>query len=130
MIIPIFQGTIAKGQLRTGVEYHKWLATLEGHEVEVTVRKKRKQRSLPQNKFYWGIIVEMLSDFTGYSREEMHEALKEKFLGSERDEHGLMKIGSTTTLTTDEFIGYTNKIIIWAAQELGVFIPDPNSVAF
>ncbi|MCR4307535.1 MAG: hypothetical protein NUV80_03170 [Candidatus Berkelbacteria bacterium] len=128
MIVPIFQGTITKGQLRAGVDYYKWLSTLEGQAVEIVVRKKRKQRSIPQNKFYWGIIVEMLSDFTGYNREEMHEALKQKFLGAEPDAHGLVKIKSTTVLTTDEFVNYTNRVVMWAAQSLGVYIPPPGSI--
>ena len=130
MITPKFKGTIIKGQIRADVGFYKWLTTLEGQAVEVIVRKQRKQRSDNQNRFYWGVIIEMLSEFTGYTREEMHEALKFRFLAAGQDENGLVKIRSTATLTTDEFINYTNNIVIWAAQELGVFVPDPGSAEF
>ena len=130
MITPTFTAVVERGVLRADVGYYKWLASLEGQRVEAIVRKKRKQRSTQQNKYYWSVIIGILADFCGYDPEGMHEALKEKFLGSERDSHGLKKIRSTTDLTTDEFISYTNQVVIWAAQNLSVYIPGPNECEY
>lgn len=110
--------------------FHRWVRGLEGKSVEVTVRKERKGRSPQANRYYWGVVVALLSEHTGYTPEEMHEALKEKFLGEERDSVGLVKIRSSAGLTVDEFIQYTNRIVMWAAQSLGVYIPDPGHVDY
>jgi hypothetical protein len=128
-IVPIFAAKVEHGTLKADISYYKWLNTLEGCNVTVRVEKKKKQRSLSQNAWYWGVCVELLADFCGYSPDEMHESLKEKFLGSERDKNGLVKIRSTAALSTDEFVDYTNRIVIWAAQQLSVFIPGPGEVS-
>jgi hypothetical protein len=92
--------------------------SLEGKRCDLTIKIHREKRSDQQNRY----------DHCGYDREEMHEALKEKFLAGAPDENGLRKIASTARLDTDEFIKYTNKIVMWAAQVLGVYIPDPGQV--
>ena len=130
-MIPIFYGTINKGKLilEAPQRYLVHLSGLEGKRVELILRKRKSQRSLQQNKYYWGVVVEILASHCGYDPDEMHEALKVKFLSEGQDEKtGLIKVRSTTKMTTDEFIKYTDKVIRWAAQDLGVFIPDPNQV--
>jgi len=128
----IFSGKIEKGRLvlDTPEQFSVYISRLEGREVTVSVQKYQKNRSLPQNSFYWGVIIEIIANHCGYFPDEMHEALKEKFLSYGMDSHGLKKIKSTATLTTDEFINYTNRIVIWAAAELGVYIPDPRQIDF
>lgn len=76
-------------------------------------------RSNPQNAYYFGVIVDMISQETGNELEETHELLKVRFL---------KPIGkkSTTQLTTVEFNTYIEKIQRWSAQELGCVIPDPQ----
>jgi len=128
---PIFQGTVNKGVLQAEAGFYSHLASLEGQRVEVVVRKKGVKRSNQANKYYWGVVVKILSDFTGYDAEEMHSALKQKFLGThEIDKHGLMKIGSTASLTVDEFIQYTNQVVMWAAEKLQLYIPSPDRVDY
>jgi hypothetical protein len=130
MIRP-FYGNIEKGKLilEAPHAYLVYLASLEGKRIELILKKRKSQRSLAQNSYYWGVVIEILSNHTGYESEEMHEALKVKFLSEGTDEKtGLIKVKSTAKMNTDEFIKYTDKIIRWAAQDLGVFIPDPNQV--
>ena len=76
-------------------------------------------RSNPQNKYYFGVVVDMISEETGNEPEETHELLKLKFLKS-------MGKANTTQLDTKEFNIYIEKIQRWAAQELSCVIPDPN----
>jgi hypothetical protein len=77
------------------------VALLEGKRIELVIRKRRSQRSLQQNKYYFGVVVEILANYCGYTTDEMHSALKIKFLSDhQEDEKGLIKIGSTAALTT------------------------------
>lgn len=130
-MVPIHQGRIENGNLRleNPARYELWLALLNGKDVEVIVRKKRKQRSLRANRYYWGVVIKMIADFLGYAPEECHEALKRKFLGEVEDRYGLKRVATTTTLTTIEFIdAYTEPIKRWAAEFLKLYIPDPDHV--
>ena len=128
MTTPLFHGQVTKGRLvlETPHRYLVYLSGLEGKRVEVVVRKQKSQRSIQQNKYYWAVVVEILANHCGYEPEEMHEALKVKFLSDHsEDDKGLIRIGSTAKLTTDGFVKYIDRIIRWASG-FGVFIPDPN----
>ncbi len=112
--------------------FRRHLARLgDGTEVYVTVKKitKRGIRSLNQNNYYWGVVIEILSDHTGYLPEEMHEALKQKFLSYENFP-GLRANLTTASLKTHQFEIYLSKIRRWASTDLGVFIPEPNEVDY
>ena len=101
------------------------LAKFRGREVQVLVESKKKRRSDRQNAYYWGVIIEILSDFTGYSADEMHEALKSKFLGFYDKKTGLRIVSSSAKLSTADFEKYLAQIRAWASEN-GVFIPLPN----
>ena len=133
MATPIFTGIIDKGKLTLDnpQRYLVHLSKFEGKRIEIVLRKRRSQRSDGQNRWYWGVCVEILANHCGYDPEEMHEALKIKFLSDRtEDEKGLMRVGSTARLTTDEFIAYTNRVVRWAAESLYVYIPSPNEVDY
>ena len=128
----VFLGKVNKGVLQVEARFYSHLATLEGQEVEVVVRKKKTQRSNQQSRYYFGVIVKMISDHTGFEPEEVHYALRERFLGSEVDEKsGLRIVKSTTSLSTKEFIDqYTDPIKRWTQEFLGFRIPEPNEVDY
>jgi hypothetical protein len=133
MTAPVFTGIIDKGKLILDQpqRYLVHLANHEGKKVELVLRKRRTKRSDSQNRYYWGVCVEILANHCGYEPEELHEALKVKFLSDrQEDENGLMRVRSTAKLTTDEFIAYTNRVVRWAAESLGVYIPSPNEVEY
>ena len=87
---------------------------------------KKKVRSLDQNAYYWGVVIELMSDETGFTTEEMHEALKQKFLMIEKN--GMKFPRSTSSLTTGEFSEYVEKCKMFAAEWLGIFIPDAERI--
>lgn len=126
---PIFTGTVSRGRLALDQpeRYLVYLAGLEGKPVEVVVRRKRSQRTLAQNRYYFGVCVQILAEHFGYETTEMHEALKFKFLRT-HEEEALPSVRSTTTLNTKEFIDYIDRIQRWAATEHDLFIPDPESI--
>lgn len=92
-----------------------------------------KERSNPQNRYYWGVVVDTLSDETGYDREEMHEIIKRKFLtdyriikGSKGQAVQVETSNKTSTLNTKSFEDLMTRIRIWASRDLSIFIPEPN----
>ena len=106
--------------------YRKHLAGADGNEITAQFTKRRSKRSTKQNAFWWGVVIPILAEHTGYTHDEMHEALKAKFLGREDLERGLIRIGSTAKLSTAEFVELTDRVMLWAAEELGVVIPQPE----
>jgi hypothetical protein len=108
----------------------KILRTLKERKYAIEIKQYREGRSNPQNRYYWGVVLSLLSNHTGFTPEEMHETLKQKFLftfkplptGEE------IKIpGSTADLDTAQFEEYLEHVKRFAIQELDVLIPDPNS---
>ena len=105
------------------------LLPLRGETIEVTLEKRRKRRTDSQNSYYWGVVIKMIADTCGYRTSEeyagIHSELKQKFL----PKSGRLQIAkSTSSLNTVEFSEYIEKVRQWAAEELGIYIPDPSEV--
>jgi hypothetical protein len=95
-------------------------------------RKQRSKRSIKENSYYWGVVVEILRDYFGYETyeaEEVHDGLKLKFLRIHEGE-ALETVRSTTKLSTVEFEDYLEKIRRWASKEHNCYIPLPNECDF
>lgn len=96
--------------------------------------KKRATRSLQANAYYWGVIVDVLSEYTGYTPDEMHEFLKAKFIpkkvavqdGNGEIQDEIVIGGSTAKMNTNQFYEYCSGIKRWAAETLDCVIPDPE----
>lgn len=94
-------------------------------------RSFQKDRSNNQNRYYWGVVVKLICDHTGYSADEIHEILKYKFLSYPitllaKEKEELYVATSTTKLDTKQFEDYLSRVREWASIKLGVFIPQPN----
>ena len=110
----------------------------EGMVYRLTARIERYGHHLtPKHRFYFGVVVDLvrrgLKDL-GWepktcSAEAVHEMLKREYLTV--DEHVkdgvfLKRTRSTTELDTAEFSQYLEHCKQFAAENLGVLIPDPN----
>jgi hypothetical protein len=128
-INPIFGFTVTQGKLviDSPQKFRVRLAAFEGKRGELTVRQPKKQRSLSENAYYHAVIVAMLSEFTGYEKEEMHEILKWKFLRYV-DDRGIERARSTTELSTVEAEEYYERIRRWASIDLHLYIPLPGEI--
>ena len=126
--VPIFTGSVQAGKLMLDEpnRYLVWLSKLEGRRIELILRKRRSQRSLKQNRAYWGIAVEILSDHLGYDKDETHHALKVKFASRIDPKTGLTVIQSTAKMDTQRFNRYYEDIQRWSAEFLNCYIPSPN----
>ena len=126
---PIFRGTVEKGKLCLDYpgSFKALLARLEGKQIALRVTKHHHSRSLSQNAYYWGIVIPLLAESCGYGDEEMHDALKHRFLRDRANEKGgLVLVKSSAALNTREFTEYIENCRRLAA-EMGVAIPDPGA---
>jgi len=128
--VPKFNGLIDKGKLILSGEdrFNTYLSSLEGKEVECVVQIPRKSRSSAENKYYWSVVVGMISEFTGHEPEEVHEILKGMFLVEHTDIKGIGVdyVRSTTKLSTVEMENYLSKCREFGALTLSLSIPEPN----
>jgi len=105
--------------------------------VVIEVKPERNTRSQRANRWYWGSILPLISEHTGYDVDELHDLFKMRFFPKHvalADDNGVIKGegvvgGSTARLTTGEFSEYCERVRRFAAEELGVVIPDPREVA-
>lgn len=125
---PIFTGKVENQTLvlDSPNKFRDYLFTLQDKRVDIVVGIPKKQRSNQENRYYWGVVIKLLSDHLGYTDEEMHDALKMLFLKDNSRE--IPTLRSTTELTTIEFEKYLENIKMWAANIMNVYIPDPNEV--
>ena len=111
------------------LRFYQTLKALKG-KFNVEIKRFQKARSLNQNRYYWKYVVGEISAFTGFTKDEAHEALRMLFL---REDKVIRATGesipasrSTTDLTTAEFEEYCEQVRIWALNTLDVYIPLPN----
>jgi hypothetical protein len=112
------------------------LKSLDDAEVIIII-KKRGKRSHPQNRYYWGVVVqEIRLEFRKRgiraTSEEVHEALKLKFNSvktyDENTGEMLLELGGTTTeMNKSEFCEYLEKVIEWCNNSLDIYIPEAGS---
>lgn len=119
---------------RTRLAIKAALRLLAGDVARITIEKWRSTRSNQQNRWYWGVVLDALSEHTGYTPEECHDLCKRKFLPKTlalSDGNGvvveeLVIGGSTTKLNTQQMAQYCDDIRDWAASEFGLLIADPD----
>ena len=106
--------------------FDKFLNEFEEGTILELVVKEVENRTQLQNSYYWGQVIgspsiegSLLSSetFQGYTKQELHEALKEKF-----------EVKSTAGMEQEEFTEYINKIIRWAAEFAEIYIKEPEDV--
>lgn len=116
------------------------LNTDGGKEYEVIVKPYKSKRSLEQNAYYWGVIINYASKELGYHKREAHETLKAHLLpvvanrlvpaykdsqGKSWPEHEVPIHKSTRALNTKEMGEYIDSCII-VLSEFGVEVPSPE----
>jgi len=105
-------------------------------EFDVVFKKPSSGRSQQQNKYYWGVVVHLLSEHLGYTPEETHDVIKNEFLKEVvmREINGetkeIINIKSTTELNIKDMQQFLEFVRMWAMQEFGVDIPEPSEVEY
>lgn len=131
----IFQVAISNGKLSitNRKRFDQDISSLKDGPYEILIRRKNR-RSNPQNNYYHGIVItEIRIRLTELGHriedEQVHELLKAKFLSVPiSNESGEVEYipGSTAGLNKEEFSQYLEKVIEWAAEFLGIEIPEPG----
>lgn len=112
--------------------FTKYCQSLSGKPLEVIVRKKRTRRlrTDPENRYYWAVIVTILSDLWGYTKNETHEILLARHSKIPGGPGRPDKIKRTSDMTTVEAEEYYENIRRWAADEFSQYIPLPNEANY
>lgn len=130
----VLNGKLISNRKRLSAE----IARHEGKEIEITIKRKYKRRSLQENKYYWGVVVDMwkrlISEEWGesLSSDEVHEILKlhcnyqEKVIESTGEVIKIAK--STADLKTLEFEDYLERCRRKAFEFFNAVIPLPNEM--
>lgn len=113
-----------------------WIKANEGKEVEITFKLITKKRSLPQVKFYRGVIVPIVKNCLldagiVLSAESVHDMLRVKFLKetvcvNETTGEVVERVRTTSELTTVQMNKFWEEIRLWVSEFWGVDIPEPN----
>ena len=108
-----FAGKIKQGKLTLddNLGFRDYLYLIEG-DVHLEIKPAEKVRS-PQQNAYYRVIIRILSKELGYTEQEMHETIKEKY-----------DIGSTKQLSVDEFTELIEIIKRWAVIDMGIVLPN------
>lgn len=112
----------------------QFIAGNPGKQIILSLKIKRAKRSVPQNAYYWGVVIPLITEAINklgneFNDNDTHEFLKAKFNYIQievNDGHYLDIPQSTAKLDTKEFMGYLDKIYQFAAQMLKLYIPAPN----
>ena len=108
-----FAGKIKQGKLTLddNLGFKDYLYLIEG-DVHLEIKVAEKVRS-PQQNAYYRVIIRILSKELGYTEQEMHETIKDKY-----------DIGSTKQLSVDEFTELIEIIKRWAVIDMGIVLPN------
>ena len=141
---PLFRGEVRTGKLELSegvrASMAAYLISLSGL-VDVIIRPPVYDRSDKQNKYYWGVIVKLVSQESGMSTDAVHEFLKHEhglkhevsLIGRKLNSVIMAVPKSTTLYSTGEFEDYALRCRTWASEFFGsadkpFIIPLPNEV--
>src|SRR5574343_1605995 len=117
-------------------KFNRLINKYKNQSVYVIIEKALPKKTDPQNKYYWGVVVEhevkAFEDATGdvYTKEDLHEFNKSKFFCKEiLIEDEVLKIPlSTKDFDIKEFSDKLAEIRKWFQTTLNYTIPEPNEI--
>ena len=130
-------GSIKGGKLNIHYRnrFLKALSLMADCRVELIVKKVYKNRSLPQNAYYWSVIVGIAAECISeawseeVTSQQAHEVLKSQCNAKDLvAPDGLVTTApaSTATLTTVEAEEYYERCRMWLKEFFGADVPLPN----
>jgi hypothetical protein len=133
--VPVFLGWAKRGRVEwdAPTEASGWVRSLEGERIEVRIQKWQQTRSLRANAYLW-VVYGYIAKDQEMSAEDVHEFMKAKFLGTKTlaiGHEGALEeqtvVGSTAVLKVQEFCDYVAKVKQFAAEWLGLIVPEPEA---
>lgn len=137
---PKFTGLVKDGKLTLDKQetFKEYVKSFEGKKVVLEIKRATKPRGNQQIRYYFGVVVNIVKDALNdlgneLYTDEVHDFLKSKFLFKEIVNESTgevyrvpLSLSNEEDVTTFVMSEYIEKIQRWAADELGVYIPDPN----
>ena len=111
-----FAGKVEKGKLTLDdlFAFKDYLKEIDG-DIHLEIKSAEKVRS-PQQNAYYRVIIRILAKELGYTEQEMHETIKEKY-----------DVESTKQLDMKEFTELIETIKRWAVIDMGIVLPNAKS---
>ena len=119
-----FYGTTTGGVASIPDDFYRGIEKIDGaFEIKVTAAKDI--RTLQMNSLYWHWIG-LLSEYSGYTKKELHSYFKTKLLCMEELVNGekIIDCQSTTDLTIKEFGHYLQEVARLAVENFNYVLPD------
>lgn len=107
------------------LRFRDWASKHEG--TQVRIEQVSNKRSDNQNRYYWAVL-DIISEHTGHTSEELHRLFKGLFLPKKEVKLGgetYFLAGSTTDLSTQEFMDYIDRIGAKIAP-MELALPNPD----
>jgi hypothetical protein len=127
---PVFAGIAKNGKFvpEKPAEMQEYLRSVDGKQLFVHYKRRSKLHSQQQGRYYWGVVLKTICQYTGYEIDELHEIFKYRFLRQEDNSAIGCRIPSTSTLSAGEYCEYLSRVITFASTDLGCVIPGPDDV--
>lgn len=110
----------------------EYIGKLPNKAYDVSITLHHNKRSKSQNAMYWAWVGCIASE-TGNSTEDIHDAMRQKFLPFS---HSTVLNGvihhytSSSSLDTAQFTEYMKSVEAFAASELGIVLPHPEDAYY
>lgn len=103
------------------------------HSIYFGVFEDNKKRSIPQNRYYWGVVLKCISEYTGERAEDLHKLFSSLFIDEEEIHVAgvwVKRQKTSSELNTVEFKAYYDRVRVWAFENSNgvIDIPEPDGV--
>lgn len=123
------------GKISDMAAIHDWIDRsvkwLRNGRHELVLREKAQKRSVAQNRLMW-MWFACIEKEVGQSQQDVHDYYCYKFLPRDIADPSTGQAvrvgGHTSTLTTEAFTDFLNKVQADAATELGIMLPTPDDI--
>jgi hypothetical protein len=109
-----------------------------GEMFEIEARELTTTRSAKANRYYWGVVLDLIEQHTGTKADDIHDAMCEQFLPNEQKRVAFFNkltgeelavdvdTRRSSKLTGMAFYDFVEDVRQWARDFLQVETPDPD----
>jgi hypothetical protein len=102
--------------------------------VRIELVTPRAVRAIKLNRYYWGHVLRLISDYTGDDVDDLHDQMCARFLTRRvlvvnkrtGEVEELQVVGRSSKLDSDAFWDFVLKVRLFAGEWLGVETKDPD----
>lgn len=114
------------------------IRAFKGQHIDLTVEAHRDRRSEQANRYLWGHVYREIAAYTGHTVDDIHDAMVERFLPSERRRVEFFNRTSgevleldidrrrTSKLSGKAFFDFVDAVRLFASAFLSIETEDPD----